>query len=80
MSKHNVDKARTWMQTQLLISVRELEVKFAGANITVLVSMPGCGRSPNVLTVHKPEFSHATTAVPEDLRACLGALIEEMTQ
>jgi hypothetical protein len=74
------DRARSWMQTSLLVAVRDLEAKFAGANITVLVSMPGCSVGPEPPLVHKPAFSHATTANQDDLRAVLRALLAETQQ
>lgn len=67
----NGTPSRIWMQTQLTMAVRALEDKFPGANVTLIVSAPGCGAPVSAPLRQNPEYSHATSAEQSDLRAIL---------
>lgn len=79
-SKNTTRDASEWMRTQLLVATRELEARFPGANITVLVSVPGCAKQTDPTKIEKVPFSHATTANEDDLRAVVRALHTELHQ
>jgi hypothetical protein len=65
--------AQAEMKSKLTLAIRYLESVFPGANVTVLVSMPGCGR----LVGKFPPFSHATSADEIDLAAVASAFAGE---
>lgn len=61
-----------YMRGQMVMALRDVERRFEGAHVTVIVSKPGTALDA------QPEFSHATSAEPADLSHVLRGLLAEI--
>lgn len=59
------------IKAEMLALARKTEDQFPGANITIIISEPGCAASDD------PAFNYATTADAADVMAVLRKLLAE---
>lgn len=52
------------MGAEMLLVVRQIEQRFAGAAVTLIVSAPGAAKG-------SPQFSYASTGHPDDIAAVM---------
>ena len=62
-----------YMRGQMVMALREVERRFPGAHVTIIVSAPGTAMAGG-----EAQYSHATSAKPDDLAFVLRQHLAEI--